>query len=162
MTPERARILFKYNSLKGDLTWAVTTGNGKCKPGMKAGWDRGNGYLRVNFNRETLEVTTVIWLIVHGRMPIGRIDHKNLDNSDNRLDNLRESTASQNAANRNVDRRNLFGLKGVSFDRQRNLWKATIMQNYKSILIGRYKSPEEAYDAYINKAKELFGEFYRP
>jgi len=162
MTAEEARMLFKYDPLTGNLIWAVTAGNGKCKPGMKAGWDRGNGNLRVNFDRETLEVTAVIWLIVHGRMPIGRIDHKNLNKSDNRLDNLRESTASQNGANRNVDRRNIFGLKGVSFDKERNLWRATITQNYKTITIGRYKSPEEAYEAYTNKAKELFGEFYRP
>lgn len=84
------------------------------------------------------------------------VDHKNGDRLDNRRCNLRLATRSQNAANTPPKPGRL---KGVFFDKARNLWQARIMVNWKERYIGRFLTQEEAARAYDLKAREYFGEF---
>ncbi len=89
------------------------------------------------------------------------VDHINHNTLDNRKDNLRACTQSQNCMNK-VSNRGKSKYKGVTYsnDRKRiRRWRAIINQNGKNISLGRYKTPEEAALAYNTKAKEIFGEF---
>ena len=47
----------------------------------------------------TIKLHHMVWMVVHGRLPT-QIDHINGDKTDNRLENLREVTYSENDANR--------------------------------------------------------------
>jgi hypothetical protein len=86
-------------------------------------------------------------------------DHINLDTLDNRDENLRNCTNSQNCANRLKQKNNTSGYKGVF--KNGNHWMARLKKNRKPIYIGTYLTREEAARAYDEKASEIFGEFAR-
>ena len=90
-------------------------------------------------------------------------DHTNRITLDNRLDNLRRATPSQNAANKPLSANNACGLKGVYYvkGRKKLPWVAHITVNRTKIIIGYYASKEEAHAAYCVAAKIHFGEFAR-
>ena len=50
-------------------------------------------------------------------------------------------------------------LAGVSFDKQRKRWVASITHNGKRIFIGRFHDKEDAVAARLNAEVHLFGEF---
>jgi hypothetical protein len=87
------------------------------------------------------------------------VDHKNRNGLDNRRENLRECTVSQNAANKEVSKNNKTGYKGVSLIRKTGKYVAQIRHNGKKIRLGQYDTPEEAAMVYDKAAKECHGEF---
>lgn len=90
------------------------------------------------------------------------LDHRNGDRLDNRKENLRIATASQNQANTRKMRRSqpmTSRFKGVSLDRGR--WLASIRVRGRKRNLGRYGTEEEASAAYERAAREAFGEFAR-
>ncbi len=89
------------------------------------------------------------------------VDHHDQDSLNNRRDNLRVASASQNGCNRPKQADNTTGFKGVKHDKRYGIWTAHIKINKKSKHLGTFKSPEEAARAYDAKALELFGEFAR-
>ena len=92
------------------------------------------------------------------------IDHINRDPLDNRRNNLRIATRSQNSANRRADVRKVgkySTYKGVSFDKSRGCWFAYIHYQGKTRSLGRWADEHEAAEAYNRAALETWGEFAR-
>ena len=89
----------------------------------------------------------------------GQVDHINSDTWDNRLENLRECSQRNNAKNRSKGLGTTSKYKGVTYVKSRGKWQATIMNNYRSVFIGRFDSEIDAALAYNVRAKELHGEF---
>jgi len=89
------------------------------------------------------------------------VDHRNGDGLDNRRENLRLASRSQNNANRSV--RNSTGYRGVARDRKK--FRAFISdpsrEKRKSIHLGSFDSPEAAARAYDQAALKRWGEFAR-
>lgn len=117
-----------------------------------------SGYRSIRLNGNPYRAHKVIWALQHGVWPIGDIDHINGCRDDNRIDNLREATRSQNLANSKQRSENL---KGAHFDKRRQTWSARITINYKEIWLGTYASEAEAHAAYLKAAQKYFGEFAR-
>jgi hypothetical protein len=88
-----------------------------------------------------------------------QVDHWNLNGLDNRRENLRIATQSQNNANKGLLSNNTSGFKGVYKKGRR--FAAIIWSNKKEIWLGSYLTPEEAHAAYCKAAREYFGEFAR-
>lgn len=89
------------------------------------------------------------------------VDHINGDGLDNRRGNLRVATVSQNSCNQRRQRRNTTSkYKGVAYYKRDNNWESYIKHHGKKYSLGRYKTEVEAYQAYVTKARELFGEFF--
>jgi hypothetical protein len=86
------------------------------------------------------------------------IDHINGDGLDNRFDNLRVSTSSQNKINRGARKDNRLGMKGVEL-LPSGRYASYIFVDGKKMHIGVYDTPEEAGLAYNRKAIELWGEY---
>lgn len=94
------------------------------------------------------------------------VDHKNGDSLDNRRENLRFCTRSQNCQNRRRHSNNRSGFKGVYFDPQNcnrwttGRWIAQIRVNGKKIRRIAH-SKEEAARIYDDLARRFHGEFAR-
>ena len=86
-------------------------------------------------------------------------DHINGDKLDNRRANLRHATQSQNQHNRTAYKTNKTGLKGVSFDKVSQKWKAQISLNGKKIALCLHETPEAAHAAYVVAAARFHGSF---
>ncbi len=105
----------------------------------------------------------VVWQEAHPTLSLeGRvIDHRNMDGLDNRVQNLRACTHSQNLCNRGKPRNNTSGHKGVSFDSWSGKWRACITVRKKVIKLGRFDTMEEAVFIRRAAAEKLHGEFCR-
>ena len=88
-------------------------------------------------------------------------DHINGDSLDNRRENLRLASHTENVRNKKRGRNNTSGYKGVYWDSFTNKWMAAITHNYKFINLGRFDDPEVAHAAYLSAAQSLFGDFAR-
>lgn len=87
------------------------------------------------------------------------VDHINGDGLDNRRENLRVCTRSQNNANRHRTQSKSSPIKGVHFEKCTGRWRAEVHCNGKRHTLGRFDRIEDAAAAYAAKAAELFGNF---
>jgi HNH endonuclease/AP2 domain len=145
---EKLRELFSYDPEKGSFRW-----NGE------AGYISGNGYRYISVEGKKRLSHRLAWLMHYGEEPNGLVDHINGDRTDNRIQNLRLATYSQNSANAKLHTRNTSGLKGASWMPKKNRWQATITVKNKQMNLGYFKTKEAAHDAYMAAAKKYHGEF---
>jgi hypothetical protein len=88
------------------------------------------------------------------------IDHINQDGMDNRSDNLRPATYSQNLCNRKKRSGAMYSkYKGVHWNKSHKKWAARITFEKKTIELGYYLSEIEAAKAYDNAARKYHAEF---
>lgn len=87
------------------------------------------------------------------------VDHINHNTLDNRRENLRVCSGSQNRANRRMQVNNTSGFKGVNWLKERGKWQARSRINGKRRHIGLFATALEAAIAYDRAAKDEFGEF---
>ncbi len=73
------------------------------------------------------------------------VDHINHNTLDNRKENLRIVTRSQNMMNSSLRKDSKTGFKGVTFKKSHNLYAARITLNKKEHFLGYFKTPEDAY-----------------
>ncbi len=86
-------------------------------------------------------------------------DHKDNDGLNNRLNNIRICTPSQNQHNHRPQIGKSSRYKGVGWHKSDKCWQSRIKINGKTKYIGNYTDEIEAAKAYDKKAIELFGEF---
>lgn len=162
---EYIRQIFDYNPETGVLRWKNRTDvlpawNGRFAGktiGEKTSW----GYLAVTINGKTYMLHNLIWVYMTGNEPSGIVDHEDLNRTNNKWNNLRDATRSENQCNRRIQSNNTSGYKGVTFDKSRNLWSARVNLQGKVYNLGRFKTAEEAHAIYLKAAKEKHGEFVR-
>lgn len=147
--PGLAEILekFNYDPHSGLLT--------NRKTGRQLVGNSGAGYYAVSIGGGVFGAHRIVWKILYGIDPIGEIDHVNGNRKDNRPENLRECSSSQNNQNRRMSRRNKSGAKGVHWEKARRKWRAVIYPR----LIGRFDSLEEAQKALVAARELAHGEF---
>jgi len=153
--------LLDYDPESGVLTWRERRGP-KAAAGQRAGNIGGNGYRYIRVDRRQYPEHRIIWLQVYGASPCSHIDHKDGDPQNNRLDNLREASRSQNMANRKIDSRNRSGAKGVWWRASLNRWVVDVRKDGRSRRVGSFQTWEDAAAAYAAAAGVEFGEFARP
>jgi hypothetical protein len=130
--------------------------------GKEAGylWTSPNGrrsQWMLRFDYLYLQRGMTVWVMHHGQWPELEIDHRNRKPLDDRIDNLRLATSSQNKGNTGKRRSNTSGYKGVC--RKNGKWVAEITKNGRLAHLGCFVDPREAHSAYMRAAREHFGEF---
>lgn len=85
------------------------------------------------------------------------VDHINGDKLDNRSENLRVVTTSQNGMNRKTNHNSYTGFKGST--KQDGKYVSTITLDRKTTHIGTFNTAEEAAKAYNIIAEKYFGEY---
>lgn len=131
---------------------------GKFKKGTPAGTLRLDGYSQIHLNYKIYKTHQLIFLFHHGYIP-PIIDHIDRNPLNNKIENLREVTATQNCANTKKNKNNKSGYRGVSWNKIAKKWAAHISINKKKKYLGFFKTAEIAYEAYCTEAKKHFGEF---
>ncbi len=100
----------------------------------------------------------IVWAFHHNEWRLN-LDHENRDKMDDRIENIRPSTESQNHGNMKRSVANTSGYKGVWWEKRWRKWEAGIKVNGKKFYLGRFDDPAEAHAAYVEAAKKHFGEF---
>ena len=94
-------------------------------------------------------------------IPPQTVDHINRDRRDNRRENLRLASQSQNHANAGPHAGKIHapGYRGVTWSASCQRWYARLMHEGHSYSLGRFKTQDEAAHAYDRKAREIHGAF---
>jgi hypothetical protein len=162
---DELREYFAYEADTGVIRWRRdfrVKGSHGTKRGKVAGILKpGGGYWMIMFRHNNLRAHRLAWFLHYGQEPPIEIDHKDGDRTNNRIANLRAATKRTNMHNTKRRSDNKSGFKGVTFERGRRKWRANIRVMGRSIVLGRFASPEEAHDAYVAAAYKYHGEFAR-
>jgi hypothetical protein len=99
----------------------------------------------------------------------GKVDHKDRNRLNNKRENLREATFSEDRRNRKVFKNNTSGYKGVYFKkaqpehrRHHDKWYAAISYNGIQMQSGYFDTIEEAIEERKRMIKLYYGEFIDP
>lgn len=110
---------------------------------------------RVNGKQSTISMHAQIMDTPKGM----QTDHINSNKLDNRRENLRVCTQSQNMGNTKKREGNKSGYKGVYWNKAQRKFKAQIKIEDVCIYLGSYDDPVDAAISYNVAAKEHYGEF---
>ena len=105
-----------------------------------------------------------VWEEANGPIPKGyQIDHINGDRADNRIENLRLVTPSENQMNVKLRDNNTSGVTGVFWDKRTSAWCAACYVDGKSKHLGRFrdwfdavcarKSADNRYGYHVNHGR---------
>lgn len=149
-----------YNPETGIFINSVTRNN-CAKAGDETGCLGPNGYKYIRFRKKLYLAHRLAWLYSTGDDPGAMdVDHINGVTYDNRFCNLRIATRKQNLHNSKTPKNNTSGHKGVSRARGEK-WKAQFRIDDKVVVLGEYKTFEEAVSAYTVAVTKVRGEFAR-
>lgn len=144
---------FIYTENTGKL-WRKFDGKFTTTSSMSA-----SGYLQTRIKNKTYYTHKLIWMLYYDEIPQNELDHIDGNKINNKIENLRKATHSENNRNRSKPSNNTSGYKGVAWHKQENKWRAYITINQKQISLGLYDDKEDAVKAYNNAATKYHGEF---
>ena len=119
-----------------------------------------NRYIRITINKKHYALHRLIYKYHNEDFDLTDIsknnfvDHININALDNRIENLRILTASQNSRNRNKFK-NCIGSKYIGVRKRYNKWIAEISIDGKYKNLGQFETEEEAHLAYKKKYDEI-------
>ena len=161
ITQELLNEMFEYRD--GDLI-RKTGGSGRGNYiGNIAGYISIRGYIKIKIDGKCYLGHRLVFLMHHGYIPL-QIDHIDNNPSNNKIDNLREVTNSQNSFNQKKSKFYNGKLtsskyKGVSWNKAAKKWQAMIKINGKSVGIGYFIYEQEAAQAYNETAIINYGKY---
>lgn len=154
LTQNELKSILHYNPETGLFTWLISNSK-RVKVGDVAG-SLSNGYVLICFNKKNYLGHRLAWLYMMGAWPKDQIDHVNGIKNDNHWCNVREATVEENQQNRkNAKKNSASSLLGVSWHKKANKWQVYISANKKSKYLGLFENKQEAYEAYLDKKREI-------
>lgn len=126
--------------------WRALNKNGNFYAARNVNW---------NLNGKSKQRSTMMHRVIAGITGF-EVDHVNHDTLDNRSENLRVATRSQNMMNRRWGTASRVGIKGVCKYGRR--FQARIIKDKTVISLGVFDTKREAALAYNRYAVEVFGD----
>jgi hypothetical protein len=146
---EYLNSLLIYKDKFGSLHWKSQPGKRCNNTKDRAGCYNSKDYRVIRIDSKLYHEHRIIWVMQNGSIPEGYdIDHIDRNKVNNRINNLRLLNRSLNIINQNS--------KGVSYDKDRNKWKAQLTYKGKQIINKRFNTEEEALFAYQEAKNILF------
>lgn len=104
------------------------------------------GYAYAYVGKRFITVQRLVWALHHGDPGQQDIDHINGNKLDNRIENLRAVSRTENNQNRRTAQINnkTSGINGVYFDASRGKWAASLNLNGRKVFFERYDTKEAA------------------
>lgn len=149
LTAETARATWSYDPETGVLRWKIRPAQ-RVRVGDIAGTlHRRNhtSYLELHLKGKTYMAHRVIWLMIHDAWPDKEIDHINSIGTDNRIENLRDVSHSENVKNKRMYKANKSGFCGVCWFKRNSKWMVRITINSKYVHLGYFTNLEDAIEA---------------
>jgi hypothetical protein len=140
----KAQVSECFEHRDGKLYWKkVAHPNKQYLVGQEAGSIHKTGYRHVTWRGKIHKVHRLIFLLEYGYLP-PEVDHINGDRQDNRIENLRPATRSENQCNRPALASNTSGYPGVSWHKKSKAWCVRVMKNGKTVVQQYFKDLELA------------------
>lgn len=158
ITQEQVKKLFTYNPKTGYLIWLEDRGPNKVKGNPAGSKSLTRRYITLRIDGKSQQVHRLIFLYHHGFLP-KFVDHIDNNQKNNKIENLRGCTHSQNICNSRIRSNNTSGIKGVSWDKGRKKWIGHLSLLGRSYYIGRFKTKSEAEKAIKIKRESVHKEF---
>ena len=152
MTFDQTTIQKVFEYKDGALHWRKT--------GKKAGTTHHTGYIQIGFEHKQYNAHRLIFMLHHGWVP-DVIDHVDNDRSNNKIENLRPATWSQNLQNMRLRPSNKSGYKNVSWCTTKKKWAVQLSIKGRQTNLGRFDDLEFA-DLVATEARDKYhGAFAR-
>lgn len=163
-TQDKARELFEYHE-DGYLIRKISGMGRANQSGSKVGnysaknlGERNARYVTTKINGQHWCVHKLIYLWHHGYVP-DQLDHINRDTLDNRIENLRPATASENASNRKLFSNSTSKIKGVSWHKYTKKWYVYLNIGKQRKNIGYFENLELAELVAIEAREKYHGSY---
>ena len=154
---DRLNEVLYYDLSVNHFRWKIKP-NWSIKIGAIAGCLHSNGRWIIKIDGKNHFEHRLIWLYHTGVWPKKHIDHINGNPSDNRLENLREATRSQNLLNRGVQKNNKStGHKNICPNNSG--YKVECRLDRKLHYLGTFRTVEEAIVVRDEWCRKHHGEF---
>ena len=153
LTQEEAQCLFEYKD--GVLLWKIRPA--RCTQiGDVVGGTNGKKepYLRSRYKNQRFMIHRVVFLMHHGFMP-ECIDHIDGNIQNNKIENLREVTRTQNSYNSKLRKNNKTGVPNVTWYARAEKYVVTIRADGKTAFSGYFKDFELA-ELVASEARKKF------
>lgn len=161
LTKEYLESLFTYCEETGNLFYRKLVNglsNDRINHPVGSIINKGrNNYLRCQIQGKKYQVHRLVFLMHHGYLP-EIIDHIDRDTLNNRIENLRECTASFNRVNTNPRSDNTSGYSGITIKNGKYIVR--IGKDGVREQVGTYDTLDEAITIRNLKVKELYNEDY--
>ena len=153
ITQNKLKELFFYDD--GKFIWKF----GSNRRGKVAG-NLNKRYFRVGVNNKVYALHRLIFLYHHGYLP-KMIDHIDGNCLNNRIENLRECTYSENNANSSARKNSKVGFKNISWHKGLKKYTVRITKDYKVYNLGVYDDLELAKLVALEARDKFHGRFAR-
>jgi hypothetical protein len=161
------KSIITYDPITGIFTWKYRydvpkNWNSKHAFRVAGTISKTTGYTVIQIGKGLhYNAARLAWLYMTGKWPTDQIDHKNLIRDDDRFENLREATNSQNNSNKRAQSNNQCGHRGIYLHNGK-VWRARINHNGKQIELGCFVNLEDAIDARKKAEEKYHGKFIPP
>jgi hypothetical protein len=146
----RERPLSHFKTVNSQRTWnAKFSGKNACLV------DSSEDRYRICIDGTFFKFHRVAWALHHDEWPTKILDHIDGDATNNKIENLREVTKSQNAENQKLRADNKHGVSGISFNKANKRWYVRITKEKNANYIGCFTTKEEAIEARHKAYKQL-------
>ena len=150
--------VLSYDPDTGQFTWETPTA--RCiKPGMRAGYETGKGYVSLRLFGRDYRAHNLAWFYVTGEWPVEELDHINGKPGDNRIANLRQCRRKDNCRNITTPSHNTSGATGVSWNKRLEKWCAYIATDGVLKHLGCFSDKDLAIEVRRDAALRMHGEF---
>jgi hypothetical protein len=139
ITQEKLKELVEY---KDGHLFVKTKWTHTVKVGAALG-TKTKGYIQLRIQNQRYFEHRLVFIYHHGYCP-EYIDHIDGDKSNNRIENLRPATLTQNNYNVKKPKSNKSGVKNVHWNKKNKNWNVTLSANNKSMYFGSFDDLELA------------------